>query len=84
MNFLEVRIVFWDILMILVLNNSKITTARMKERRSYSENLPDGIECVFAQKDVLVEKWERQMQADDTLAVTGTVFRWHKDLMKEE
>lgn len=46
--------------------------------------LSGGIQCVFAQKDVLVEKWERQMQADDPLAVTGTVFRWSKDLMKEE
>ena len=49
-----------------------------------SENLPEGIQCVFAQKDLLVEKWERQMQADDPLAVTGTVFRWSKDLMKEK
>ena len=43
-----------------------------------------ALNVVLAQKDVLVEKWERQMQADDLLAVTGTVFRWRKDLMTEE
>ena len=43
-----------------------------------------ALNVFLAQKDVLVEKWERQMQADDPLAVTGTVFRWRKDLMKEE
>ena len=64
--------------------STKHCTSSHTQKESIRKTCPMALNVVLAQKDVLVEKWERQMQADDLLAVTGTVFRWRKDLMKEE